>query len=381
MNRIAALLLAGCMLLPARSPAQTAETVWNSSVHAWEAGDYGAALEGLERLLSGPDAEDFVDRIALLTGEAYLTTALATDGRAPRWSPAGDYAAYETGAAGPETRTHLVRVERGAARPAGEVAGYGLTFSRSGVAYLSLPATPEIQAGRRELDSLIEVRAFAAWRRRAVEILGREAELARIVVRDLGRNGLARREREVAAPGLRTFALRYVPASDQLILTGAPVEGDAGTTDLYALAPGAPPRALTEGSGRKTVVAAAPGAVVYTIGNDRVAAYPTWRRTGTASSRERRPRYRPMGPRWCSWDGPRPVTRTRSTWSPCAMRPRHASWCARPTASPIQRSLPTGGASSISACPGRIGSSMSWRSAGRSGASPARSSTTCSRSS
>jgi hypothetical protein len=97
---------------------------------AWEAGDYPRALALLDTLLRGPDAGVLRERIALLTGENWRTTQVAENARAPRWSPDGRFAAYETG-------TGAARVTRVVAGTDGfpllaEVGGAGLVFSPRG---------------------------------------------------------------------------------------------------------------------------------------------------------------------------------------------------------------------------------------------------------
>ncbi|MDQ2669931.1 MAG: hypothetical protein M3Y31_04805, partial [Gemmatimonadota bacterium] len=63
---------------PAREPAGV---TWDSARFAWEAGEYPAALEILDRLLAGSGADSMVRLAALLTGEYYTTRELAPDGR------------------------------------------------------------------------------------------------------------------------------------------------------------------------------------------------------------------------------------------------------------------------------------------------------------
>src|SRR5262249_37187099 len=64
---------------------------------AWQRGDYIAALNEYIQLLNGPNGDEFVEPIALTTGELYRTHEITSDGRAGRFSPDGRYIAYETG--------------------------------------------------------------------------------------------------------------------------------------------------------------------------------------------------------------------------------------------------------------------------------------------
>src|SRR5258708_4235377 len=96
---------------------------WDSVTVAWDEGRYPEALNRIIRLLSGGDADQYRERAALLTGEAYVTTALAPDGAIPRWSPDGRFIAWEVG---PDTarRTVIMRYENGTATPAAELRGF-----------------------------------------------------------------------------------------------------------------------------------------------------------------------------------------------------------------------------------------------------------------
>src|SRR5262245_3007551 len=64
---------------------------------AWEMGKYPDALQAFIRLMEGPNAAAYFERIALITGELYHTYELTNDGAAPRVSPDGRYVGYESG--------------------------------------------------------------------------------------------------------------------------------------------------------------------------------------------------------------------------------------------------------------------------------------------
>ena len=49
--------------------------------------------------MQSPAAAEYLERVALLTGELFATTELTTDGRNPGISANGRYASYETGLA------------------------------------------------------------------------------------------------------------------------------------------------------------------------------------------------------------------------------------------------------------------------------------------
>jgi Tol biopolymer transport system component len=123
--------------LAAQTPAvpTSPESEFNNASAAWERGEYPAALRGFERLLKGPAAATYHERIALITGELYRTRELTTDGRSVRISPTGKWIAYEKGS-GVSAWTVIVSAD--GSQPADSVAGTGLIFddARGQVAFL-----------------------------------------------------------------------------------------------------------------------------------------------------------------------------------------------------------------------------------------------------
>ncbi|HEX9705218.1 MAG TPA: M20/M25/M40 family metallo-hydrolase [Gemmatimonadales bacterium] len=210
--------------LPGLAPAQgNNQALYDSAFVAWQDGDYVRALEGFDRLLAAAGGGRFLEPIALVTGELYHTATFAPDGRVPQWSPDGRFASFEIGSA-TARRTQVLRFEGGAFRPVALLPGFALVFPRAGLraAYLDSEG---------------------------------------VVVRDLG----SERRATMALPGLAPRALVY-GEGDALYL----VAGDRTTTDIYVLAPGGTPRALTRGPGVKGVPLIGRGAIAYTAGNEQV---------------------------------------------------------------------------------------------------------------
>lgn len=100
-----------------RLAAQQPDRLWDEARLAWDGGDYPASLRAQLALLAGPAAADYLERIAVLTGEPYEVREVAPDGRNARWSPDGLWIVYETMADG-AVSTHLVRAEDARAAPA-----------------------------------------------------------------------------------------------------------------------------------------------------------------------------------------------------------------------------------------------------------------------
>jgi Tol biopolymer transport system component len=113
------------LLLPMAAAVAQGEADFDEARRAWDEGNYPAALHGFERLLTGPAASRFEERIALLTGELYRTREITVDGRNVRLSPSGKWVAFERGAA-PNVWTHFVAVDGGTR--ADSAAGTGVTF-------------------------------------------------------------------------------------------------------------------------------------------------------------------------------------------------------------------------------------------------------------
>src|SRR5690606_35810344 len=93
MRRLLCLLALPCALA-AQSPSAT---VWTAADLAWEKGDYPAALRGMQVLLDGADSLDYLERVALRTGELHRTTELTNDGARPAFSPDGAVLSWESG--------------------------------------------------------------------------------------------------------------------------------------------------------------------------------------------------------------------------------------------------------------------------------------------
>jgi len=214
---------------------------------AWDAGDYVDALETLETLLRSPDAAAVQDDIALLTGELYRVTEVASDGRGVRWGPRGAYAAFETGAGG-EAETHILRLGMDGLREVARVRGTGLTFSPLGrqAARLVLEESPALEEARDRLREEITPTDRASFMRLRTELANLDARFTGVVVRDLASGA----ERSFKPEGLGVLGLLYEPAGGELHFLGLPETGGENP-QVYRLTTDGEAVQVTEAPGNK----------------------------------------------------------------------------------------------------------------------------------
>jgi Tol biopolymer transport system component len=232
---------------PAASAPVSADARWQRAVDACEAGKYPEALQDLRALIQSPASADYFERVALLTGELYVSTVLTTDGRNPRIAGNGAFASYETGM-GPSLVTRVVRM---APSPtvAADLQTTTVAFDRS---------------GRR----LAWLRATAPTDPAATEI----------VVRDLTSGS----EQVWLGPGLQKSGLMWSGDDQSVIFVGGQA-ADAARNDIYSVRQGSPPVALTDQPGFKSapIVDARGATLAYTV----AAASPFAARGGGAGGR------------------------------------------------------------------------------------------------
>jgi hypothetical protein len=205
------------------------EARWQRAQDAWNAGHYPDALADLKALMQSPGAAAYRDRVALLTGELFITTDLTTDGRNPRISATGEYATYE---AGPTTDvvTRVVQLTP-APRQVAELHASGVVFDPAGrrIAWLRTPA-------------------------------GGTPAASEIVLRDLAGGA----ERVVPSAGLQKANLTWSGDGQSILFIGGS-EADATRSDVYSVRDGAAPVRLTAEPGFKTnmIVDPSGAALVY----------------------------------------------------------------------------------------------------------------------
>jgi hypothetical protein len=275
---------AGIFLLAAAAaavaqPAPSAQLIarYDSTYFAWDRGDYPTALRHAEQLLSAPGAEALVGRLALLTGENYGVRALAPDGRAVRWSADGSRLLFETGS-GPGIRTRVMAASAGEAREVAVLEGRSAAVSPDGrrAAYLRIAENTELAAARDAERAALAARNAGAVRRARTEIARLEAQVARIMVRDLASG----RETE-RARGLGPHRLGLLYAGDgSLVLVG--VNPGTDRAGLFAVPERGAPTALAPDLGTDATVVVPVGStqILQTVDADRFAVVDV--RTGEA---------------------------------------------------------------------------------------------------
>ncbi len=234
-------------LAQAQSPVVRAAL--DSAAVAWDTGDYVNALDGLHRIVRADRSPGVRERVALLTGEWFVSTELTADARAPRWSADGRWFTWETGEAG-ALRTHVaaVDVESGAVQRVAELAGAGAALRDDGaVAWLAVAEDDALRAARAALTGLTG--AVAARQRQ--EIARLEAERTRVMLRDAGTT----RDRVVSTAGVVPGALLWNADGALLVLGGAP--GSAAPDRLVQLTGAGAPRVLVEAGGTRAAIASA----------------------------------------------------------------------------------------------------------------------------
>src|SRR6187549_265664 len=123
------LVAGGLVLARAQSGAMAPADHWRQALNDWDKGDYQLALPHLLTLMKSPAAAEYLERVALLTGEYYPSITIANDGRVPKLSANGQFVTYETGPAS-DPITRIVRTSAGAA--AVEVPGTGASINATG---------------------------------------------------------------------------------------------------------------------------------------------------------------------------------------------------------------------------------------------------------
>jgi Tol biopolymer transport system component len=242
----------------AQSTASTPGDHWQEALDDWDAGDYHLALPHLLALMRSAAAPEYLERVALLTGEYYPSKSIAEDGRLPRLSADGGLVLYE---AGPTTApvTRIVQTAPGTALVA-ELAGAGVMINAAGthVAWIRAPRTPEWAA----TQTIISTPGPNSPARQAASQTANWllATTGDLVVRDLATGT----ERVLATPGLAKTSPQFAADSQSLLFIGSEETG-LDRSDVYIARDRGVPERLTSAPGFKSLTDVDPSgqALIY----------------------------------------------------------------------------------------------------------------------
>ena len=238
-------------LLTTVSGQQARKPDFDTATLAWDRGDFVAALSAYRALIAAPGGEQWLEPVALQTGELFQTREIAADGANPRFSPDGLFVAYETGS-GAALFTRIVEPAAGM-RVIAEVKGHSLAFLPQGdrVVYLKFQASEDLTRAQADLEKAAQTPARFAAQQQLNWLQYRHVE---IVTRSLATG----QERVCPTDGLLKSAV--VPSADGRIVyvTGAR-EDDPSRSDIYAIAVDCDhPVAVTKEPGYKTGIVVDP---------------------------------------------------------------------------------------------------------------------------
>jgi len=238
-------------LLTTVSGQQAQKPGFDTATLAWDRGDYVAALSAYRALIAAPGGDQWLEQIALQTGELFQTREVTADGANPRFSPDGRFVAYETGS-GAARLTRIVEPAAGM-RVMAEVKGHSLAFLPQGdrAVYLKFQASEDLTRAQADLDKAAQTPArFAAQQ----QLNWLQFKHVDIVTRSLATG----QERVCPTDGLLKSAV--VPSADGRIVyvTGAR-EDDPSRSDIYGIAVDCDhPVAVTKEPGYKTGIVVDP---------------------------------------------------------------------------------------------------------------------------
>jgi Tol biopolymer transport system component len=221
-------LLLGLAISTAAQQSSTA-SAYDQAVSEWARGAYPSAMQKLVAVLSASDADLYLERTALLTGELFRTAEITTDGRTVRWSPSGNFASYEVGS-GRATVTRILEM-KSTPRQLAEVRGSNLVFA------------PGDQHA-----------AYVALREPQNDTV--------VLLRDLA----TQQERVLADRSFRVTSMTW--ADGKTLIVAAIEAGDARKSNLYSVSTegGGPTALAPEDSGKATPIVVPGGRfVLFTV--------------------------------------------------------------------------------------------------------------------
>jgi hypothetical protein len=259
MRRIGWAAAAAVALLATVSGQQVSKPGLETAMLDWDRGDYVAALTAYKALLGAPGGEQWLEPIALQTGELFQTHTIATGGANPRFSPDGRFVVYEAGS-GASRVTRVVDPGDGM-RVVAEVKGHSLGFLPPGdrVVYLKFQPSEELAQAQSALEQAGQATPRSAAQQRVNWLQARHVD---IVTRSLSTG----QERVCPTDGLLKSAV--VPSADgRLLYVNGAREDDPSRSDIYKVAADCDhPVPITKEPGYKAGVVVDPKGAVLLYG-------------------------------------------------------------------------------------------------------------------
>ncbi|MFC1499409.1 M28 family peptidase [Candidatus Zixiibacteriota bacterium] len=232
MKRLVTMSLALFLLIPSTALGQDRmEQRFEDARVAWDEGQYIHSMELMVEILESPGGDRLLPQIALLTGDLFKVTEIATDGSQVDLSPDGSFASYAVTVNG-RTETQVVPLPRD---PMRQVIGYDvseLTFSPipGQAAYFRIEETRELRRTREELMAIDRTADRAAWSTAQQRVRALEQEIRKAFIYDLTDDEILM---ELKEEGIRIQSFSFSP-DGRVLYTVTSRSDDASRTGIHA---------------------------------------------------------------------------------------------------------------------------------------------------
>ncbi|MFC1627735.1 M28 family peptidase [Gemmatimonadota bacterium] len=232
MKRLVSMSLALFLLIPSTALGQDhLEQRFEDARVAWDEGQYIHSMELMVAILESPGGDRLLPQIALLTGDLFKVTEIATDGSQVDLSPDGSFASYAVTVNG-RTETQMVPLPRD---PMRQVTGYDvseLTFSPipGQAAYFRIEETRELRRAREELMAIDRTADRAAWSAAQQAVRALEEELRRAFIYNFTDDEILM---ELKEEGIRVQSFSFSP-DGRVLYTVTSRSDDASRTGIHA---------------------------------------------------------------------------------------------------------------------------------------------------
>ena len=245
----------------------TEQEKYDVALEAWDMGDYPQSLVYMKDLLNYSKGDQWLDQIALVTGEMYQVEEIAVDGRNIQWGPRGNYLTYDTNG-----KTHIIAVVNSQAMPVGEITGRSVLINPSldEIAYLKVNDTPEISKLRANLVEMRRIRDFSNFRLTMNNLNQLESQSTEIMIRNL----LSGDETKLNTENMSVMGIAYADDGQSLYMTSG-ITGTEDSNHIYRVSKSDPPIQISNQPGSKGSSLIVPGGryLIYTTGREGFVLY------------------------------------------------------------------------------------------------------------